>query len=153
MPLYVYYHVWFYVLLLTSVAFEKIVMPINTRLDHTIHQFLDCCIAYWIVLNLHWNNLYNKTEKIEKVHKMYTKYEAITEQIKLTLLNDRKCFIETSNVVSSNNNVEPKLCLVYFLYKYMWCELKSIWTTVWLYYAVCRIVPSKHPLYSWSGIS
>jgi hypothetical protein len=88
-------------------------------MDHIIHQFLDCCIAYWIVLNLHWNNLYNNTEKLEKVHKMYTKYFAITEQIKLTLFNDRKCLIETSNVVSSNNNVGPKQSLVYFLYKYM----------------------------------
>jgi hypothetical protein len=65
------------------------------------------------------------------VHKKYTQYERITEQIKLTVFNDRKCLIETSNVVSSNNNVGSKLCLVYSLYKNIWCELKSIWSDAW----------------------
>ena len=156
-PLYVYYYFWFCGLLLTSVSFENKLKPRNTRLDHTcvstINQFLDCCIVYWIVLDLHWNNLYNKTAKLEKVHKKYTKYFAITGQIKITLFNDRKCLIVTSNGVSSNNNVGSKLCLVYCLHKNMCCELKSICTTVWQYYAVYIIIPSKNPLYSWSGIS
>jgi hypothetical protein len=56
-----------------------------------------------------------------------------------TLLNDRKCLIETSNVVSCNKGVGSKLCLIYSLYKNMWCVLNSIWTHVWFYYFIYRV--------------
>jgi hypothetical protein len=48
-----------------------------------------------------------------------SKYEPLIEQIIPTLLNDRKCLIETSNVVSCNKGVGSKLCLIYSLYKNM----------------------------------
>jgi cytochrome c oxidase assembly protein Cox11 len=96
-------------------------------------NFSEYYLAFWNVQNM-WDKIYWNTNI-------------------LTFLIDRKFPTETSNVVSCNNDVGPKLCLVYFLYKYIWCELKSIWTTVWFYNVINIIVLSKYPLYNWSGIS